>query len=1662
MLKQKTVVMAALAGLAVGMLPAKTCTWISGTADWTNEASWQDGLLPEDGDDVVFAGNQYRKGATISLKGGTTPALKSLTFNDTDDGGWNLSDGTLTVHPDGAVFTNSKSALTKIPATIAGGGDLVKRGNGTLSLSGENTFTGRFILEDGRLQLEADAAFGPEPAEYRADAIVLKGGILGSTETNEGTTIVAPNRGITIDGEAGAGEIGVRSQGLLRIQSPIVGAGDLRISRQSGTLSLEAPCSYTGRTILGYVGAYYSGNSCLLTLSGDGALPATTTVSATDGSQKEVLSASIYLNGTTQRVAGIEAEPKVHLMFWGNDAGGTFRFGTAEDTTVAISNIYVTAGATLAYAGAGTLTPGSSSPALTTAAGTTLALESGRLSLSEGAIYGAIALALGEGTQVVLAEGMTGLTRDLVLNGSATIASATPTISLAGNLTRTVETAGLAIADGNSAIFGANDYVLRLLNAPITAGEGQTVTLEGWIDAGVDPTSYAKTEACVIFGTYSDVTAGNLALDGQTRGIKSVSELGNGTETISLANGSRLVIAAEDELSASYTVMLDATSTLELGGTAAIDLSAASITGAGTVKISDTTVRLPASTEGLSFAGPGAVDVPEGQAQTLVWTGGSLEKVGAGTLVLTGTADADMTRLTVAEGTVRLNFTGGAKIVGNVDVRKDATLVLDGDEQINDANYVVVNGMFDLNGHTERILCYQNTPEKNTVRESPSAAIVNRSSNPAKLTAFSECPFFGRITEEPGRIDITQTSSNWAPVGLQGGAAPSSVTASAQGTVFPYTRFSTFRFVFYKTLGSQDVVQLSEIQLTCQGKPIPVSAMKGFASSGTDSKQPLVNLADDRADTYWASTSGTNFFVDVSIGGFWPVDGYRLAANTVANAPMDWDVYAFRADPTGWFLVDRRRGERIVRANRDWTTFDRTMSTNYLFSAESRPRSPVAPTVAVSLQSKSTSAMRVSSVEPVVLGSMSGSGSIRMEDGSTLAPADLTDWTGAFTFQNCNDLFHQAHLQLTSERGPAAQPIYNLTATNANIAIENGGTQPVSVLVDDSVQQPLRGRLVDGNGPLGLVKRGSGSFKLGTGDCANTGVTAIEEGTLKVCGTFGVGRPVSARYLRIWPTKNNSGNDSNGFNWGMNEFQILKDDGSVIPFPSGTSTSAENGFHSTQTGDRLIDGDISTRTLVWNTNEEKTAKKGYCSWVVIDMKQVVSFDGYCWYTAHNNSADQNRVPVAWTIEISADGVNWSTVDVGSEKYSLAYGSGNTGYLRGPYALRGEADGVQTLATIPAEFFAETTIRSTRAPALKARYFKFQPHETYDPTYSGVSYGWMLSEFALFKNGERVDWPVGTTPTLKGGGLNTSNGSSLQNICDNEVSGSTEQTQLERVFVTQMPSYVTIDAGSEVVFDAYGFYSAAGGGNPDRIPTAWTVSVSADGTNWTVIDEQIGRRNIVRGDYKLQGLYSVADRYPLLGATTATDALGDASPVAIAAGAALSIDSDYEKFGTLSGSGTLAVNGGAVAEVNACVPGTFSGTVTGIGTLAVCGVATQTFDNAAINVAQLELNGGTVVGTATRTGDLAVAFKGGAWAGTLAVSGTLAVTGTPVFTLPSEPTGAVRQTLFTYTSIDADSAALLKSAEIVGDLPPGMKAKVLVGATSCILSASADGTVILFR
>ena len=166
----------------------------------------------------------------------------------------------------------------------------------------------------------------------------------------------------------------------------------------------------------------------------------------------------------------------------------------------------------------------------------------------------------------------------------------------------------------------------------------------------------------------------------------------------------------------------------------------------------------------------------------------------------------------------------------------------------------------------------------------------------------------------------------------------------------------------------------------------------------------------------------------------------------------------------------------------------------------------------------------------------------------------------------------------------------------------------------------------------------------------------------------------------------------------------------------------------------------------------------------------------------------------------------------------------------------------------------------------ARYFRFEPFSTLNPTLNNTAYGWMIGEFSLFRNGARIDWPDGTSNrvTTVGGSFNTNNNSRKGNLANNKTDDPNNGTvagTLERFFMLMSPSYAQIDAGENVEFDAYGFWSAAGGGYDTRLPTGWRVWISQDGSSWELLDARADMDDeLTPAEYTLQGPWNVTRKF----------------------------------------------------------------------------------------------------------------------------------------------------------------------------------------------------------
>lgn len=199
----------------------------------------------------------------------------------------------------------------------------------------------------------------------------------------------------------------------------------------------------------------------------------------------------------------------------------------------------------------------------------------------------------------------------------------------------------------------------------------------------------------------------------------------------------------------------------------------------------------------------------------------------------------------------------------------------------------------------------------------------------------------------------------------------------------------------------------------------------------------------------------------------------------------------------------------------------------------------------------------------------------------------------------------------------------------------------------------------------------------------------------------------------------------------------------------------------------------------------------------------------------------------------------------------------------------------------------------------------------------------FSEFELLRNGEKVEWPTGTTATQLKTTSPTTCGADL--AIDGSLDTKHCVQMMEDGFVVQ------IDMGEWVPFDGYRWYTADD--SPPRDPVDWTVEVSNDGVQWAVVD-------IVVGNPAIEDRKAVAASLPV-GDGFDVDGIGEGLTLDVAE--SFTVNAVRETVDGLVGAGAVQlVNGGElVVDVPAnAEPPLFSGTISCDGAFVKTGAGTQ--------------------------------------------------------------------------------------------------------------------------
>ena len=234
-------------GLTTGGATGTSNTWDTATANWTGFGTTWPATTTTD-DDAVFAGTA----GTVTIATGGVSA-NSLTFSTT---GYAIGGAALTLNGTTPTLTAGTGISATLSSVISGAAGLTKAGEGILTLSAANNFTGVTNINAGTLKAGNAAALGSN-----VDGTTIAGGTLDVGGLGLGTEIVT----ISGTGVGGLGAI-VNSGGeqqnavnrlVLAGDATIGGSGrwDMRLS--SPTLDMGAAGPYTltktGPNYIGWV-----------------------------------------------------------------------------------------------------------------------------------------------------------------------------------------------------------------------------------------------------------------------------------------------------------------------------------------------------------------------------------------------------------------------------------------------------------------------------------------------------------------------------------------------------------------------------------------------------------------------------------------------------------------------------------------------------------------------------------------------------------------------------------------------------------------------------------------------------------------------------------------------------------------------------------------------------------------------------------------------------------------------------------------------------------------------------------------------------------------------------------------------------------------------------------------------------------------------------------------------------------------------------------------------------------------------------------------------------------------------------------------------------------------------------------------------------------------
>ncbi len=348
-----------------------------------------------------------------------------------------------------------------------------------------------------------------------------------------------------------------------------------------------------------------------------------------------------------------------------------------------------------------------------------------------------------------------------------------------------------------------------------------------------------------------------------------------------------------------------------------------------------------------------------------------------------------------------------------------------------------------------------------------------------------------------------------------------------------------------------------------------------------------------------------------------------------------------------------------------------------------------------------------------------------------------------------------------------------------------------------------------------------------------------------------------------------------------------------------------HSVHETHVPKNLFDGDTGTK---WFVGGNTPSPSNPTTWLVVTMRlaaDAASVVGYNFATGGDSASWFARNPTVWSLEGSADGVNWVTVDERSVSQG-PHANGAWYDSATPYkvfdalaaAVAGSGEIVKTgggEAMFQGTFTGGVGLRIaagrfTAIPELsRCKWYRFSIKQVEKDNQM------QLSELALYDaagNRVNLDLALGSSAAaLSAGQMFVSPSGHPTNVAKHLFDGNMDT---KWVVGDNAPSplnpatweVVTMRLADDAApVASYNF--ATGGDSASwwaRNPTKWMLETSADGVNWLVVDE----RAVSQGPHANKAWYNGGSPYAVNGGAVAAPESAALGKVSVAAGAELNL------------------------------------------------------------------------------------------------------------------------------------------------------------------------------